>query len=110
MGIGAVVGAMLAGAAVGGYAKFVRYPQIAEQARQGYVALAEKLSLEAQLAEYQRQHVAATQAVDAALKKAGEAKQEAADAQARYDALVASDTDDDGGRFTRGDIEWLRNH
>lgn len=108
LGCGAVVGAVLTFGAMSVYARLIHDPAVAEAARQGYVAVAEKTALTAQIVELKRQRDVATDAQEKAQKRASDAKQDAVDAQAKYEALVAADSGDDGCRFNSGDLEWLR--
>lgn len=110
MGAGAAAGAFLTWSTMTAYDNLIDDPAIARAAREGYVALAEKTALQAQIGEIERQRRAADEAMTAALAREESARKEAADAQARYEALVAQDSGDDGARVDGGDLRWLRDH
>lgn len=110
IGAGLIAGVSLTWAALTAYDRLVDDPDVAAAAREGYVQLAEKTALQAQLAELTRQRAASDEALRAALARAETAKQEAARAQAQYDDLVAQDSGTDGARVDGSDVQWLRDH
>lgn len=110
IGVGFVAGVALCALVLLPYDWLVDDPAVADKARQGYVQLATVTALNAQLEEYRRQRDAANAAIAKAMDRADQAKKEAADAQARYDALVAADTSADGAVVDGGDLRWLHDH
>ena len=110
IGAGAVVGTALTWLVMTAYDRLVDDPAVAAAAREGYVQLAEKTALQAEIDELTRQRTASDAALRAALARAETAKQEAARAQAQYDDLVAQDSGADGARVDGTDLQWLRDH
>ncbi|WAC26447.1 hypothetical protein [Ancylobacter sp. SL191] len=110
IGAGAALGVVLTWSALTTYDRLVDDPAVARAAREGYVQIAEKTALQAELDEIRRQRGVADDALRAALTRAETAQQEAARAQAAYDDLVAQDSGDDGARVDDGDLRWLRDH
>lgn len=105
-----VVGVALTFTTLSAYHNLIGYPAAEKAAREGYVQLAEKTALQAELNELTRQRAAADTALSAAIARAETAKQEAARAQAAYDQLVAQDSGDDGARVDGTDLRWLHDH
>ncbi|WLR91019.1 hypothetical protein [Shinella zoogloeoides] len=117
LGVGAVLGAfagiVLSSLVWIAYNQFVGYPAAAEEARQGYVVLSEKVALEAKVAIEQkrretaeiisRKHAEALEKADA-LNNAEKSRleQENAEYEARLEA-VGRRCELDGA-----DIDWLR--
>ncbi|ADH87372.1 conserved hypothetical protein [Ancylobacter novellus DSM 506] len=110
IGAGLIAGVSLTWAAQTAYDRLVDDPAVAAAAREGYVQIAEKTALQAQLAELSRQRAASDEALRAALARAENAKQEAARAQAQYDDLVVQDSGADGARVDGSDVQWLRDY
>ena len=110
IGAAFVVGVSLTYLVMTAYDRLVDDPAVADAAREGYVQIAEKTALQAEIAELTRQRAASDDALRAALARAETAKQEAARAQAQYDDLVAQDSGADGARVDGTDLQWLRDH
>lgn len=110
IGAGVLAGISLTWSVLTAYDRLVDDPAVAAAAREGYVQIAEKTALQAQLDEITRQRAASDEALRAALARAETAKQEAARAQAQYDDLVAQDSGPDGPRVDGTDLQWLRDH
>jgi len=105
---GLVVGVATAFAVLSLYDAWIDDPSIARAAREGFVAASEKLALEGQVKEMQRQFKLAETAAAGDRARVDAASKEADDAWKRYEAAVAADGGDDGCRVTDGDLEWLR--
>ncbi len=87
-----------------------RVERAAIAARQGYVALAEKTALEAQLAEQERQRLAAAQSLEEYRKRLSAAVQAKEEANAKLEKIIADDSGSDGAVWDQSDIEWLSKH
>lgn len=110
IGAGAAAGAFLTFSAMAAYDRLIDDPAVAAAAREGYVQLAERTALQAQITELTRQRAASDAAMRAALERAEIAKKEAARAQADYENLVAQDRGDDGARVDGSDLRWLHDN
>lgn len=112
-GIGALVGASLVWVGFSLYDSNIAYPRIAKEARDGYVLLAEKTSLEAQLAEERRMRTAAELARVGYARLLADTQIRQAEEQARTEQEISSYelALEELGRsclLDDADIEWLR--
>ncbi len=105
---GMIVGAAATFAVLSLYDAWIDDPGVARAAREGFVAASEKLALEGQIEEMQRQFKLAETAAASDRARAETASREADDAWKRYEAAVAADGGDDGCRVSPDDLDWLR--
>lgn len=105
---GALTGTVLTAFLMSAYVWLIHDPAVASAAREGFVAMSEKLALQGQVEEMRRQFKIAEAAAANDLARARAASREAEDAWKQYETAVAADRSDDGCRVTDGDLEWLR--
>lgn len=105
---GVVVSALMTAVLMGLYVWLIHDPAVASAAREGFVAASEKLALQGQIEEMQRQFKVAEIAAANDRARAEAANREADDEWKQYEAAVVADSGDDGCRVTDGDLEWLR--
>ncbi|WP_370677650.1 hypothetical protein [Pleomorphomonas sp. PLEO] len=105
---GVVAGALLTAALMSLYIWLFHDPAVATAAREGFVAASEKLALQGQIDEMNRQSKLAEAAAQSDRLRADAASKEADNAWKQYEAAVAADTGDDGCRVSPVDLDWLR--
>lgn len=82
----------------------------ATEARRGYVELAEKTTLQAQLDRERRDRLIVAQLYDEAQKRAAAVIAETKVKNEKLDAKIKKDTGDDGAVWRQSDIDWLSNN